>query len=250
MAPDEEAEASGEAISASNEELLYKPQCSFKFGVERFSEPDIFADWQNKVIFKCYLCRDEVEGIPSSIDHMRFIHGEELQVESHAVCILCPEEFLKLDNLHDHLWDHLREVYTTIPYKPPRNKDSLASNEAHEYDESFEDDDDESLDSQIKLKCDPQEFPIGTDWSSNVLLKCHYCGLETDGFRQGVDHVRDQHWETLTRDKNSPCVVCPKLFGRMDHLKKHVWSHVNRVFPGVPAHFIMTDPKKPKSNPE
>ena len=57
-------------------------------------------------------------------------------------------------------------------------------------------------------------------------------------FRHGVEHIRSDHPETLTRDKNAPCIVCPKLFGRMDHLKKHVWSHVNRVNPGVPPHFI------------
>ena len=32
----------------------------------------------------------------------------------------------------------------------------------------------------------------------------------------------------------------------MDHLKKHVWSHVNRVNPGVPPHFVSADPRKPK----
>ena len=57
-------------------------------------------------------------------------------------------------------------------------------------------------------------------------------------FRHGVEHIRSDHPEVLTRDKNAPCIVCPKLFGRMDHLKKHVWSHVNRVNPGVPPHFI------------
>ena len=65
-------------------------------------------------------------------------------------------------------------------------------------------------------------------------------------FRHGVEHIRNDHPETLTRDKNAPCISCPKLFGRMDHLKKHVWSHVNRVNPGVPPHFVSADPRKPK----
>ena len=24
----------------------------------------------------------------------------------------------------------------------------------------------------------------------------------------------------------------------MDHLKKHVWSHVNKISPGIPPHFV------------
>ena len=84
-----------------------------------------------------------------------------------------------------------------------------------------------------------------------MFFNCYLCGSETDGFRQSVEHIRIEHSETLTRDKNAPCIVCPKLFGRMDHLKKHVWSHVNRLFPGVPPHFLLNhDPKKLGKKPE
>ena len=109
-----------------------------------------------------------------------------------------------------------------------------------------EEPDDSYLLTQIRLKCDPEFFPEGADWSSQTFLNCYLCGIETDGFRQGVDHIRSQHPDALSRDKNAPCIVCPKLFARMDHLKKHVWSHVNRVYPGVPPHFISADPRKPK----
>ena len=66
----------------------------------------------------------------------------------------------------------------------------------------------------------------------------YLCGVETDGFRNSVNHVRQVHPQALTRDKNAPCIVCPKLFARMDHLKKHVWSHVNKISPGIPPHFV------------
>ena len=103
-------------------------------------------------------------------------------------------------------------------------------------------------DYQIRLKCDPDQFPEGSDWSSQTVFNCFLCGCETEGFRSSVDHLRQVHPETITRDKNAPCIVCPKLFARMDHLKKHVWSHVNRVFPGVPPHFIFaTEPRSSKS---
>ena len=58
------------------------------------------------------------------------------------------------------------------------------------------------------------------------------CSVEIDGFREGVKHVRQNHPETLFEDKACPCIVCPKRFARMDHLKNHVYSHVNRIRPG------------------
>ena len=58
------------------------------------------------------------------------------------------------------------------------------------------------------------------------------CNMEIDGFREGVKHVRQNHPDTLFEDKACPCVICPKRFARMDHLKNHVYSHVNRIRPG------------------
>ena len=63
--------------------------------------------------------------------------------------------------------------------------------------------------------------------------------MEIDGFREGVKHVRQNHPDTLFEDKACPCVICPKRFARMDHLKNHVYSHVNRIRPGMYSYFHM-----------
>ena len=68
------------------------------------------------------------------------------------------------------------------------------------------------------------------------------CSVEIDGFREGVKHVRQNHPETLFEDKACPCIVCPKRFARMDHLKNHVYSHVNRIRPGLSRNNISTFP--------
>ena len=47
----------------------------------------------------------------------------------------------------------------------------------------FEDDEVGLIDFQIRLKCDPEYFPEGSDWSTQVYFNCYLCGLETDGFR-------------------------------------------------------------------
>ena len=81
-------------------------------------------------------------------------------------------------------------------------------------------------------------FLISAVCLHNFFFYSYLCGVETDGFRNSVNHVRQVHPQALTRDKNAPCIVCPKLFARMDHLKKHVWSHVNKISPGIPPHFV------------
>ena len=57
------------------------------------------------------------------------------------------------------------------------------------------------------------------------IIFSYLCGVEVDGFRDGVKHVRHAHPETLIEDKACPCIICPKRFGRMDHLKNHVYAH-------------------------
>ena len=74
------------------------------------------------------------------------------------------------------------------------------------------------------------------------------CSVEIDGFREGVKHVRQNHPETLFEDKACPCIVCPKRFARMDHLKNHVYSHVNRIRPGLLIDFFFQKPRKLKRN--
>ena len=64
--------------------------------------------------------------------------------------------------------------------------------------------------------------------------------VEIDGFREGVKHIRNFHPDTLVSDKACPCILCPKRFARMDHLKNHLYSHVNRVRPGIAKHNLST----------
>ena len=74
------------------------------------------------------------------------------------------------------------------------------------------------------------------------------CSVEIDGFREGVKHVRQNHPETLFEDKACPCIVCPKRFARMDHLKNHVYSHVNRIRPGLLIDFFFKHRKLKRNN--
>ena len=39
------------------------------------------------------------------------------------------------------------------------------------------------IDFQIRLKCEPEYFPEGSDWSTQAYFNCYLCSLETDGFR-------------------------------------------------------------------
>lgn len=104
------------------------------------------------------------------------------------------------------------------------------------------DDDDDDIESgQIRFKMAPEDFPDGVDWSTQTVFSCYLCGTECDGFRSSVGHIRQVHADSLVEDKAAPCIVCPKLFARMDHLKNHVWSHVNKVKPdGVAKHSMTT----------
>ena len=40
-------------------------------------------------------------------------------------------------------------------------------------------------------------------------------------------------------EQETGCPICPKTFTKIDHLKNHVWRHVNRVFPGTSKHADM-----------
>lgn len=202
------------------------------------------ANWSDQVIINCYICGEELVSVDTCLEHVKQVHYDMFAPESKP-CLVCSKVYDKQDKYLNHVWKHVSNVYPQVPVSPPSIKRN--NKRAVKHEQNYDEDMDESyLVTQIRLKCDPEFFPEGQDWSSQTCLNCYICGDETDGFRQSVDHMRAQHPDSLTRDKNAPCIVCPKLFARMDHLKKHVWSHVNRVYPGVPPHFVSADPRKPK----
>jgi hypothetical protein len=234
------------------------------------------TDWTCQTFFTCYICGDEVDGYKSSITHILDSHpdsGLSDDPEKTFPCIVCPKSFFNENQLKMHLWRHLIQICPWLPkasaaapmttstptsktsssrrrIKSEPESDSDHGDDDDDDDDSEADDDDSYLNFQIRLKKEPNFFPDGCDWSSQTYFNCFICGTETDGFRASVDHIRTAHAETLTRDKNCACIVCPKLFARMDHLKKHVWSHVNRVSPGVPPHFANANNGESRKQPK
>ena len=76
------------------------------------------------------------------------------------------------------------------------------------------------------------------------------------GFHPSVEHMRDDHPEVSEGDRVHCCIFCSKPFGRKDHLKNHVYSHVKAMPsellpPAVREQFLFgtTSPKK-ESFPE
>ena len=51
------------------------------------------------------------------------------------------------------------------------------------------------------------------------------------GFHPSVEHMREDHPETSEGDRVHCCIFCSKPFGRKDHLKNHVYSHVKAMSP-------------------
>ena len=49
------------------------------------------------------------------------------------------------------------------------------------------------------------------------------------GFHPSVEHMREDHPETSEGDRIHCCIFCSKAFGRKDHLKNHVYSHVKTM---------------------
>ena len=49
------------------------------------------------------------------------------------------------------------------------------------------------------------------------------------GFHPSVEHMREDHPETSEGDRVHCCIFCSKSFGRKDHLKNHVYSHVKAM---------------------
>ena len=49
------------------------------------------------------------------------------------------------------------------------------------------------------------------------------------GFHPSVEHMREDHPETSEGERVHCCIFCSKAFGRKDHLKNHVYSHVKAM---------------------
>ena len=49
------------------------------------------------------------------------------------------------------------------------------------------------------------------------------------GFHPSVEHMKEDHPETMEGDRVHCCIFCSKSFGRKDHLKNHVYSHVKAM---------------------
>ena len=50
-----------------------------------------------------------------------------------------------------------------------------------------------------------------------------------------ASHMKHIH-PVENSEQETGCPICPKTFTKIDHLKNHVWRHVNRVFPGTSKH--------------
>jgi uncharacterized Zn-finger protein len=83
---------------------------------------------------------------------------------------------------------------------------------------------------------DAGEIPTDSDWSSRNLFTCRICEKKCDGFHMAVSHMKHIHFSAENTEEqqiNNSCPLCPKTFRKIDHLKNHVWRHVNRVLPGT-----------------
>ena len=210
-------------------------------------DPEYFpegTDWSSQTFFNCYICGVETDGFRNSVNHIRSVHPEHMTRDKNAPCIVCPKLFARMDHLKKHVWSHVNKVSPGIPphFVGPAGGGAEIIRTRPKLERPLENETpiDPSLYGQLRFKMDPEDFPDGVDWSTQTYFNCYLCGVEVDGFRDGVKHVRHAHPETLIEDKACPCIICPKRFGRMDHLKNHVYAHVNKLKPGLPKHNMST----------
>ena len=134
-----------------------------------------------------------------SVNHIRQVHPDALTRDKNAPCIVCPKLFARMDHLKKHVWSHVNKISPGIPphfIGPPGGGDLNRPRPKLERPEN-ETPTDPSLYGQLRFKMDPEDFPDGVDWSTQTYFNCYLCGVEVDGFRDGVKHVRHAHPETL-----------------------------------------------------
>ena len=66
-----------------------------------------------------------------------------------------------------------------------------------------------------------------------VNSRCYKCSEDCQGYKSAVDHMVSEHDGVLAEDgsKQHLCALCPKVFGRRDHLKRHMYGHVENKAP-------------------
>ena len=60
------------------------------------------------------MCGEEIESVNDSVDHARDFHPDTYNVGKPASCSVCPKTFSKIEQLHQHIWRHLNEMYPDI----------------------------------------------------------------------------------------------------------------------------------------
>ena len=83
---------------------------------------------------------------------------------------------------------------------------------------------------------------IPSDWPNNVILNCYICGEEIESVNNCLDHAREFHPDTYNAGKPASCSICPKTFGKVDQLHKHIWSHLYQTYgKQIPETFPVID---------
>ena len=74
-----------------------------------------------------------------------------------------------------------------------------------------------------------KEVPDHTDWVYSHVFACFECSEQVTGFQGALEHVSEKHQDSeqdLDGKPSYPCIVCPSSFGRKEHMKRHLYTHV------------------------